>query len=495
MNKKPYIIAGITVVFIVLYLYFLITSLVLLDKTVTLKLMSTILILINVFFIMHSLEYMYYYVSASSKYENSVTYYFSMYYPFQTSVFIACYNESADVLEETVIKIKQMCRIGNGVPYILDDSTDKNKAAAIKQLCEKYRVIYIHRENRRGYKAGALNDVIKTIDTKYFAVFDADQHPLPEFLNETLPVIDDDDSIALVQVPQKYENNNTNVAKGANDIQQVFYNFITEGKSLEDSMFSCGSNVVYRTKAILSVGGFDESNVTEDLATSIKLHKKGYRTVYYSRPLASGEAPQTLNSYFIQQSRWAQGSLGIFFKVIKLLFKRRALTVRQKLGYLVTTSWYFVGLVNIMMLIFPLLFIFFNVVSIITPSFYIFIFAFYILFEFVAFAITIVSIQKSIVPLLRNVSLTFISSPIFVKSAFYALIGKRTSFKVTPKEDSTKLPLRGIWAQVLLILITGAGALYSVIRFTHGGTVQYLYNGMFLLYFFILSLSVFYFNK
>ena len=251
----------------------------------------------------------------------------------------------------------------------------------------------------------------------------------------------------------------------------------------------------HRTDAVRSVGGFDENNVTEDLATSIKLHEKGYKTVYYSRPLALGEAPQTLNSYFIQQSRWSQGSLGIFFKVIKLLFKRKMLGMRQKLGYLVTTSWYFVGLVNLMMLIFPLLFIFFNVVSIVTPAFYIFIFAFYILFEFVAFSVTIVSIQKSIVPLLRNISLTFISSPIFVKSAFYALIGKRTSFKVTPKEDSTKLPLRGIWAQVLLIFITGSGAAYSVIRYTSGGTVQYLYNGMFMLYFFILSLSVFYFNK
>ena len=257
MNKKPYIVAGITVIFIILYLYFLIISLIFLDRTVTLKILSIILILINVFFIMHSLEYMHYYVSASSKYEKSVTYYFSTYYPFNTSVFIACYNESADVLEETIIKIKQMCRVGNGIPYVLDDSTDKEKAEAVRELCGKYGIIYMHRENRRGYKAGALNDALKIVDTKYFAVFDADQHPLPEFLTETLPVIDDNNSIALVQVPQKYENNNTNVAKGANDIQEVFYNFITEGKSLEDSMFSCGSNVIYRTDAVRSVGGFD----------------------------------------------------------------------------------------------------------------------------------------------------------------------------------------------------------------------------------------------
>ncbi len=495
MNKNPYIIALTSIFVIDLYLYFLITSLVILDKTFILKVLSALLILINGFFIMHSLEYMYYYVSASSKYEKSVTYYFSMYFPFKTSVFIACYNESTDVLEETIIKIKQMCKIGNGVLYILDDSTDKDKARAVQELCVKYRVIYIHRENRRGYKAGALNDILNTIDTKYFAVFDADQHPLPEFLNETMPVIDDDDKIALVQVPQKYENNKTNVAKGANDIQEVFYNFITEGKSLEDSMFSCGSNVIYRTEAVRSVGGFDENNVTEDLATSIKLHEKGYRTVYYSRPLALGEAPQTLNSYFIQQSRWAQGSMGIFFKTVKLLFKRNGLTIRQKFGYLVTTSWYFVGLVNMIMIIFPLLFIFFHVISIITPSVYIFILAFYILFEFFAFSITIVNIQKSLIPVLRNISLTFISSPIFVKSAFYALLGKRTSFKVTPKGDSTKLPLRGIWAQILLILVTGSGVIYSVIRYIYGGTIQYLFNGIFMFYFFILSSTVFYYNK
>ena len=177
------------------------------------------------------------------------------------------------------------------------------------------------------------------------------------------------------------------------------------------------------------------------------------------------------------------------------MFKRNGLTIRQKFGYLVTTSWYFVGLVNMIMIIFPLLFIFFHVISIITPSVYIFILAFYILFEFFAFSITIVNIQKSLIPVLRNISLTFISSPIFVKSAFYALLGKRTSFKVTPKGDSTKLPLRGIWAQILLILVTGSGVIYSVIRYIYGGTIQYLFNGIFMFYFFILSSTVFYYNK
>ncbi len=181
----------------------------------------------------------------------------------------------------------------------------------------------MHRENRRGYKAGALNDVLKSINTKYFAVFDADQVPLPEFLTEILPIMEEDDKIALIQVPQRYVNNNTHVAKGANDIQEVFYNFITQGKSLEDSMFSCGSNVLYRTSIIKKVGGFDEQNVTEDLATSIKIHEAGYKTIYYNRPLASGEAPETLNSYFIQQSRWSQGSMAIFFRVLKLLFRRK----------------------------------------------------------------------------------------------------------------------------------------------------------------------------
>jgi len=495
MEKRVYFIAFLSLIAIALYLYFLVISLILLDKTIAIKFLTVLLILINGFFIMQTLEYLYYYITASSKYEKSVTYYFSQYFPFNTIVFIACYNEPVDVLENTILSIKQMCKSGNGIPYILDDSTDKKAIEDIKKLTIKYKIGYIHRNNRRGYKAGALNDALKMVDSKYFAVFDADQKPLQEFLTELIPIMEDNNNLAIVQVPQKYENNNTSVAKAANDIQEVFYNFITEGKSLENSMFSCGSNVLYRTEAVKSVGGFNEKNVTEDMATSIKLHELGYHSIYYNRPLAHGEAPQTLNSYFIQQSRWSQGSIGIFFQVLKMLFKRKKLTLGQKAGYLVSTSWYFVGIVNILMLAFPLLFIFFNVVSIITPEIYIFILGFYIIFNFIAFSLSIYSVEKSVVPVLRNISLTFISSPIFIKSAVFALIGKKTSFKVTPKSDSSKIPLKGIWAQILIFFITGIGFIYSVYRYLFTGTLMYIFNGVFLLYFFILSSTIFYYNK
>ncbi len=495
MNKRPYLIAFISILAIIFYLYFLTLSLIFFDKTILEKILSGLLILINGFFIMHSIEYIYYYVSASEKYEVTVTYFFSRYFPFKTAVFIASFNENPEELEETIINVKLMCRRGNGIPYILDDSTDEKKKTQIKKLSERYNIIYIHRDNRRGYKAGALNDALKNINTKYFAVFDADQHPLPDFLVEVLPILEDNDNIAIIQVPQMYVNNNTRVSKAANDIQSVFYNFITMGKSLENSMFSCGSNVVYSTDVIKKIGGFDEINVTEDLATSIKLHEMGYKSIYYSRPLVSGEAPETLNSYFIQQSRWSQGSMGVFFEILGILFKRHKLKFRQKIGYFVTTSWYFIGLVNMLMLLFPLSFIFFNIVSIITPQLYIFILAFYIAFEFIAFSLTVYNINKSIIPVLRNISLTFITSPVFVKSAFYALIGKRTSFKVTPKGDSARIPLKNLWANILIIIITASGMIYSIYKYIDLGIVQYLINGIFLIYFFILSLTVFYYNK
>ena len=148
-----------------------------------------------------------------------------------------------------------------------------------------------------------------------------------------------------------------------------------------------------------------------------------------------------------------------------------------------------------LMLVFPLLFIFFNIVSIITPENYIFIFAFYIIFNFFAFSSSVYSVEKSIIPVMRNMSLTFISSPIFIKSAIFALIGKKTSFKVTPKEDSSRIPLKGVWTQLLIFFITGTGFIYSVYRYLISGTLEYLLNGIFMLYFFSLSSTIFYYNR
>src|SRR5437867_2181398 len=122
------------------------------------------------------------------------------------------------------------------------------------RLAEKYGITLVHRTNRAGYKAGALNDLIPRLTEPYLAVLDADQRPAEGWLKEVIPYLEDDPRVAFVQLPQVYVNSEFRVARVTAYQQGPFYEYIGEGKSPSNAMFCCGSNVVLRRSALLSVG-------------------------------------------------------------------------------------------------------------------------------------------------------------------------------------------------------------------------------------------------
>ena len=63
------------------------------------------------------------------------------------------------------------------------------------------------------------------------------------------------------------------------------------GKDTDNAAFSCGSGVIYRRKALEEIGGFSTWNLVEDVHTSMLLHDRGWRSIYYNYPLTKGTAP------------------------------------------------------------------------------------------------------------------------------------------------------------------------------------------------------------
>jgi cellulose synthase (UDP-forming) len=98
--------------------------------------------------------------------------------------------------------------------------------------------------------------------------------------------------MAFVQTPQYYVNRDSSkVSKTAFSQQSTFYTNVSEGKSVSNAMFACGTNIVLRVSALRDVGGFDEESVTEDFATSFKLHVRGYSSYYYNNVFVEGMYP------------------------------------------------------------------------------------------------------------------------------------------------------------------------------------------------------------
>lgn len=393
------------------------------------------------------------------------------------AVLIAAFNEPKEVVEETLASVSAMDYPHFNL-YLLDDSTRPECVEASRLLSEKYGVTLVRRLERAGFKAGAINDLVPLLKEPYVAILDADQKPNGSWLKEVVPHLEADPGLAFVQVPQVYVGaEETPVALAARYQQAVFFEYICEGKAVSNAMFCCGSNVVLRRAALESVCRvvegrrhyFDETSVTEDFATSVELHVRGWRTLYVNRTHVVGLAPETLPAYFTQQMRWAMGTLGVGLRTFRRLLREpRALRPAQWWEYLLSGTYYFVGFANIIFMLTPIAFLLFDVRPVrIDAQLYSLVFVPYIAVAMNVFYLGMHLRGHRVRGVWQAAALSFSTFWIYARAGVVALLGLKRSFGVTPKGIGGAIPLRrlavelGVFAACWAAVIVGAWRLWS----------------------------------
>ena len=445
-----------------------------------------------------------------------------------TAIIVSSFKEPLEVVEETLISFRNQT-YPNKRLYFLDDTRydlpgDDPEAMrryrqAIDDLCRRLNV-NLFRRRWRGAKAGMINDFLHFLDGKpdegfefhpfsrdgdrgteqYIIVFDADAIPLPHFTSSLVARIEKDPRLAFVQTPQYYSNFETNrVARAAGLQQVVFYEYICEGKSISDAMFCCGTNVIFRREALLDVGGFDESSVTEDFATSLKFHLRGWKSAYLSEVLTFQLGPEDLGGYFKQQFRWALGTVGLLRQIVPLFLSHPGrLTPVKWWEYLLSSTYYFIGPVFLIMVTCPLLYLFFDIpVLFARPDLHAIFFLPYLVLTLATFYWTLQERHYRPRDLILGQFLMAITFPVYLKASILALLGVRGTFVVTPKGRSEALPLRDIWPQVSLAALCLAAIVWGANRllFHDGPPAALLVNLFWTSYHFAILASVFYFNE
>ncbi len=270
-------------------------------------------------------------------------------------VFIPVFGEPVTEIRETAIAARDM--YGQHKTYILDDGRSND----VKKMAKDIGIDYIRRPIHDHAKAGNINYALTQTHGKLFVILDADFVARPRFLYETVPFFENE-KLAFVQTPQFYGNNVNFVSTAASYMQHVFYAMVMSGKNRFNAAFCVGTNVVFRRKAVESIGGIYNKSKSEDIWTAMLLHERGYQSLYTNRVLAIGKTPETLKAYAKQQLRWATGSFEIFLRRNPLLNKN--LTTDQRLQYFSATSFYFNGFAVAMLVLLPPLQIFFNITPI-----------------------------------------------------------------------------------------------------------------------------------
>lgn len=268
-------------------------------------------------------------------------------------VYVPTYDEPLDVLEATLTGCQGITY--PHTTYVLDDGRRPEVAA----LAERLGCRYLTRPDNAHAKAGNLNAALPRTDGEFIVILDADMVPQPDFLDKTVGYFIDED-VALVQLPQEFYNLDSiqHVTRSEDPQpwheQSLFYRVIQPGKNRWNAAFWCGSPSVVRRSALESVGGVATESITEDIQTSIRIHGRGWKTVYHDEILAYGIAPQTFQAFTIQRLRWAQGAMQVLRSRDNPLVAR-GLTLPQRLNYLASMLTYFDAFPKLMLMLTPII--------------------------------------------------------------------------------------------------------------------------------------------
>ena len=362
-------------------------------------------------------------------------------HPATVDVFITTYGEDLEVIRETATAARALR--GEHLTWVLDDGGSDE----VRTLAAGLGVRYLRRLGSNGAKAGNINHALTVSTAEYFVIFDADFVPKPDFLLETVPFFVDD-RVAFVQTPQAYRNLHNVISRGAGYMQAVFYRFIQPGRNRFNAAFCVGTNVIFRRDAINDVGGIYTDSKSEDVWTSLKLHERGWKTIYIPTVLATGHAPDTIEAYTKQQLRWAMGGFEILLHS-NPLNPRRKLTFDQRLQYLVTASFYLTGIAPLLLLLVPPLEIYFDLrpmnISTTLFTWLLYYAGFYLMQVLLAFY-AMGSFRW------ETLMLATASFPIYISALINVLVGKEQTWSATGNKAKALSPFNFMIPQVLFFV-------------------------------------------
>jgi cellulose synthase/poly-beta-1,6-N-acetylglucosamine synthase-like glycosyltransferase len=209
---------------------------------------------------------------------------------------------------------------------VLDDSTDETCGIAQARVAQwqgkGVDIVYVHRTNRKGFKAGALENGLHLAKGEFVAVFDADFVPAPDFLKRTVPFFSDD-RVGMVQVRWGHLNREFSILTQAQSIL-LDGHFIIEhtARNRSGCFFNFnGTAGIWRRSTITDAGGWQHDTLTEDLDLSYRAQLKGWQFVFLPEIISPAEVPVDMNAFKSQQHRWAKGSIQTARKLLPTILR------------------------------------------------------------------------------------------------------------------------------------------------------------------------------
>ncbi len=271
------------------------------------------------------------------------------------AVSIATFNENPKIVIKNMKQLKTLNYPKNRIKfYMLDDSNDIKKIHEIKNASKKYGYEYINRPERKGYKAGALNNLMNITKEEFIAVFDYDEYLTNKnFLLELLPYFQDK-KLAYIQTEKRYRKH-TFFSDTIDLFDAFFFKFIQPSRALNNTAIFAGSCGVIKTSHLKEIGGFPEY-VIEDTFFSFESDIHGFKSLYIPKVYAYGKPIETFTELVKQQWRYNYGDtqfLGYFINKLKRKDKMKKLSPLSNVDYM--THGFGLNYISVMLVLFTII--------------------------------------------------------------------------------------------------------------------------------------------
>lgn len=247
---------------------------------------------------------------------------------------------------------------------VLDDSTDESfeeNAAQIKKLQESgLDIQHVTRENRIGFKAGALKEGLKIANGEFIAIFDADFLPGKNWLQDTIPYFKNPE-IGVVQTRWGHINRDYSILTRVQAFAlDVHFTLEQVGRNSKGHFINFnGTAGVWRRECIINAGNWEGDTLTEDLDLSYRAQLKNWKFKYLEDVETPAELPVVMSAARTQQFRWNKGGAENFQKMSWKVLKNKNTSYKTKIHGIIhlLNSTMFLIILIVAVLSIPMLYI------------------------------------------------------------------------------------------------------------------------------------------
>jgi cellulose synthase/poly-beta-1,6-N-acetylglucosamine synthase-like glycosyltransferase len=261
------------------------------------------------------------------------------------SIHVACKDEPARIVNETIKALTKMNYENYEVIVINSNSQDKTNWTKIKNYVESCgkNYIFVHLDKVSGFKSGALNylnDNYMNKKSKVIAIVDCDYIVEPNFLSKTVGYFNNP-KVGIVQVPQDYYNLNKENIGLLYEYRSFFALVMHQAQRFNLVNFTGTMGLIRASLLINNSLKWNEWCITEDTEAGTHINSMGYRGVYIDESLGKGLMPYDYSSLARQRQRWVYGNTQIISKDLYYVMKNPVFSIKQKISFLAQlVTWY-----------------------------------------------------------------------------------------------------------------------------------------------------------